>query len=386
MKVLFLDSHEPTSGISKGIENLTRILNGYDLDVVKYQSDAFKNYSSIEDFANEFKKEIAGSSLIISTGTFFWLKYFNKHFGVLSCLTEALSSGTPFIFQSVRGWENFFANDFNKELNSAIVSVFKLIGVQPTGKKVFTADSPTSVGGGASAFFRSGDNCFLNADILDATETILINQPNILSYERGAYPVVEVGPLHYLVDSGDLLTDLEIGSRPAVFVEVRNGNMKGFVIGGSFLRDGYESIGGYLPGIEQNEGPARSLVEKAISWKQKPQSAESKLYEDLFDLERGLGKILIARLPHHEAFLLKDAELRDLIEEVRNKWSRFSDLFTYSNAGEFSQAMSSIPAGARRYLSHPIRLEFEPEALHEGAVLRLRNAAKEVRKAVEKLR
>lgn len=83
--------------------------------------------------------------------------------------------------------------------------------------------------------------------------------------------------------------------------------------------------------------------------------------------------------------LLSQAELREIIESAVMNWPRIQDLFDYPDGAEFSKATSAIPGGARRYLSHPIRLNFEPEGLSPSAAEQLKNAAIEVRKAKDRL-
>lgn len=386
MKVLFLDAHEPGAPADDGISGLAAICQELGVEIVRYSNQYWRSFSRIEDFALRFKEDIERATLVISLGSFHWLKFFNSELGVNSFLRCAIKEGKPFIFQSVRGWEKHFSQLGKQPGSDAVQALYRLIGVTPTEMKVFTNDTPSVVGGGAVAYFRAGDNCFLNADVLGASDCILLTQANILGYDNGVYPVVETGPLHRLIDAGDWNTSLEVGLRPAVFVEVRNAQMKGFVIGGSFLRDGYDAAGGYVPGIENNLMAVRALLTKATSWVSKRQTFESKLYQDLYDLERGLGDILIARLPDYEIVLLRDAELRGIIDKVKENWTKVSDLFDYNDVAEFSRATSAIPAGARRYLSHPIRLNFEPQALGDAAVSQLSTAAATVRRARARLK
>lgn len=386
MKILFLDAYEPDTPADDGVSGLVEICRELEIEVVRYSNQHWNSFSRIEDFANKFKEDIERATLIMSLGSFHWPKFFNNELGVNSFLQDAIKEGKPFIFQSVRGWEKYFSKFGRQPGSDAVQPLFRLIGVTPTAMKVFTNDTPSDVGGGAVAYFRAGDNCFLNADVLGDSDSILLTQANILGFDNGVYPVVETGALHRLIDEGDWNTSLEVGLRPAVFVEVRKAQMKGFVIGGSFLRDGYDAMGGYVPGIESNLEAVRALLIKATSWTSRAQTFESKLYQDLYDLERGLGDILIARLPDYEVALLREAELREIIDKVRVNWKRVSDLFDYNEVGEFSRATSAIPAGPRRYLGHPIRLNFEPEALGDAAVSQLSTAAAAVRRARARLK
>ncbi|MEX0328911.1 MAG: hypothetical protein AB3N07_09330 [Ruegeria sp.] len=367
------------------ISALSTWCQAYDAEIVRYSIEEWRKYSGFEEFAREFKSVLDESVLLLGLGNYHWVKVFEDYFGVNERILDAIDAGKPFIFQTVRGYETFLHPSKAGAGNDSVRRLFEHVGVSPTPLKVFTNDAASPVGGGAVANFRAGDNCFLNADVLGECEKITMRQANILAFERGAYPVVETGPLHQLIDQGDWYAELDVGLRPAVFVEVRNLQKRGFVIGGGFLGDGYESISGFVPGVELNEKAAKALVDKALRWSVREQSFESSLYQDLHDFERGLGDILIARLPAHEVALLKQAELREIIQAVVLNWSKVCDLFDYSSAAEFSMATTSLPAGARRYLSHPIRLNFEPDGLGPTAIENLEKAAKEVRKSRRRL-
>ncbi|XHC10700.1 hypothetical protein ABWH98_24760 [Labrenzia sp. ac12] len=383
MKVLLLDSLEQSAGRISELSVLQDALKEHDAECICYSINGQMGVDP-GAFARQFKTDIDDAALIVGLGNYLWVKYFNDALGVYDHLINAISSGKPFVFQSVRGWEKFYAY-LEDPGNPFVRSLFKSVGVMPTPVKVFTDDSPTNVGGGAVAFFRAGDNCFLNADVLGETDELLLGQPNILNFERGVFPVVETGPLHELVDERDRFTKLQIDVRPAVFVEVRNAAMRGFFISGNLLRDGYDAIGGHVPGAEINKTAISALIEKALNWKKKGPSFEIALYQDLYDFERGLGNILRARLPDHESRLLAEAELRHLIDMACQNWRAISDLFDYANMAEFSHACSAIPAGVRRYVSHPIRLNYEPDAISPEAAQHLKKAAEAVRNATDRL-
>jgi hypothetical protein len=200
MKALFPDAHEPTASADSGISGLVDICRENGIDVVRYPSDHWKKFSQVEDFGDEFKRELREATLLLSLGSFYWLKFFGQVFGVNALIQDEIRDGKPFIFQSVRGWEKYFSKFGTQPGSEPIQALFRLMGVTPTPLQVFTNDAGSSVGGGAVAFFRAGDNCFLNADVLGDSDAILLHQPNILGFGRGVYPVVETGPLHQLID------------------------------------------------------------------------------------------------------------------------------------------------------------------------------------------
>ena len=386
MKIFSLDARKEGQSVDDGLSVLVEVCGELGVNLVCHPIDYWESYGHPDQMFSKFQREVEESSLLLSLGSFFWVKYFHAMPGFRSFMHSVICNGKPFIFQSVRGWETYYRNQPDTARNEEIRLLFRLVGVEPTQLKVFTDDYASAVGGGSSAYFRSGDNCFLNADVLGDSEAILLNQPNILAYEGGAFPVVETGALHELVNSGDQFDKLSVGLRPAVFVEVKSRDTKGFVIGGNLLGDGYDALDGFVPGAEKNVSAIRSLIKKAVGWSPRPQSFESKLYQDLHDFERGLGDILNDRLPDHETALIRQSNLREIIDKVVERWSLVSDLFDYSGSGEFSRATSAIPAGARRYLSHPIQLNYDPDGLDGPRANQLAQAAEAVRRARARLR
>jgi hypothetical protein len=337
--------------------------------------------STVAEFAETFKKDILTADLLVSTGNFSWLRFFGEGFGVQEAFCDAIRSGTQFIFEAPRAWDHNYGQHSQQPNSEYVREVFDVIGVKPTQYRVFTDDAASGVGGGAIGFFRSGDNCFLNADVLGECDSIVLGQANILDADRGAFPVVETGPLHVLVDHRDLLAPLAVGLRPAVFVEVKRDKMSGYVIGGRFFSDAYEAVGGMVPGIELNRPVVMALLRKIVGRKQQSTGFEIGVYRDLFDFERTLGDILIARLPRHEASLLKEASLTVLIQATLDSWDKVRDLFEPMDRAGFSKTTSAIPNGVRLYLCHPIKLNFNPGGISEASAQQLRLALQVVRTA-----
>lgn len=335
----------------------------------------------VTNFSKKFKDDLQEAELLIATGDFGWLRFFGETYGVYEAFNEAVRSGTQFIFQLPRAWDDNYREGSEQPNSAYIKHLFKTIGVTPTPYRVFTEDSPSEVGGGAVGSFRSGDNCFLNADVLGESDSIVLGFVNILAFERGVFPVVETGPLHYLVGQGDLHASLDIGLRPAVFVEVKRDGMSGYVIGGRFFSDSYEAAGGIVPGIELNRPAVMSLLKKVLNVRGQKTGFEVSTYQYLYDFERSLGDILIARLPTHEAALLKEASLTDLIRITLDNWKKVCDLFEPMDRAEFSKSTSAIPNGVRLFLCHPIKLNFSPNGISDLAAQQLRSASLVVRSA-----
>jgi hypothetical protein len=373
MKALSLD-WEPLIGLRECCEKI-----GIPLTEHQYNQNYVLEH--VAEFSKKFKEDLRESELLIATGDFAWLRFFGETYGVYEAFQEAIRSGTQFIFQLPRAWDDNYRVGSEQQNSDCIKRLFKTIGVTPTPYRVFTDDSPSDVGGGAIGSFRSGDNCFLNADVLGDSDTIVLGFVNIISFERGVFPVVETGPLHYLVGQGDLHASLDIGLRPAVFVEVRREEMSGYVIGGRFFSDSYEAVGGPVPGIELNRPAVMSLLRKVLNARRQQTGFEVSTYRDLYDFERSLGDILMARLPAHEAALLKEASLTDLIRTTLDNWKMVGDLFAPMARAEFSKSTSAIPNGVRLFLCHPIKLNFSPNGISELAAHQLRSASLVVRAA-----
>jgi hypothetical protein len=340
---------------------------------------------NVNDFSRKFKNDLQEADLLVASGDFSWLRFFGETHGVFDILLERVRSGTQFLFQLPRVWDQNYREDCNKPNSDFIKILLKTIGVAPTPYRVFTDDSPSEVGGGAVASFRSGDNCFLNADVLGDSDSIALGFVNILAFERGVFPVVETGPLHYLVDSGDLPAWLDIGLRPAVFVEVKRDGMRGYAVGGRFFSDPFQAVGGTVPGLELNKHAVISLLKKILNGTNEKTGFELGTYQDLYDFERNLGKILIARIPAYEAELLKEASLTELIQITLNNWPKVFDLFEPMGRADFSKSTSSIPNGIRLFLCHPIKLNFNPNGISKLAAQQLHAASQIVRAARSRL-
>ena len=385
-KILYLESNPRDTQFDHLITGLVKICNDLDFEIIRYREGEWEKYENFEEFATRFKKDIDEADCLMSQGYFRWLQFFGDTLDVATHFENAIKMGKPFIFQGPRAWEAHYQGPLLDKGNKLVQKIYKLLGLRPTKWRVFTRDAASPVGGGSVAYFRSGDNCFLNADIFGDIDSIVIKAPNIVSYESGVYPIVETGVLHYLTCPGDIRGTLETGLRPAVFVEIKNKDMKGFFISGNIFLDGYENLQGtYIPGIENNEMVVRALLEKVSSWDTNTQSSETAAYKDLFDLEKGLAEILLMRLPNYETALLAEAQLKDLIELGKVQWSNICDLFDYKNVEDFSKALAGIPAGARNYLCHPVKSEFKKIDFDGETFKQLSVAAEKVRVARGKL-
>lgn len=385
MKILFLDPIEKSDPTFGHLSAFRGLCQTHGIEFVTHAYEDWKTFPSIEAYAERFIQDIDDAAIVASTGSYFWAMFWANSLGVNAHLRKKIEEGLPFIFQSIRAWEKFFNEPHVIGGAEHVRNLFKTVGVHPTNLKVFTTDAASEVGGGAIGYFRSGDNCFLSADVFGDVDAIVLGSPNILTFDKGAYPAVETGPLHYLVDDGDFIAQGPDGLRPAVFVEVKDKTKRGFVIGGRFIGDAYDAVGGEVSGIETHEQAVAALIKKVVSWQTKPQTSESKLYQELYDLERGLGKILAARLPAHEAALLREKQLRDLLELAATYWQKIEDLFDYPDRTSFIRATSAIPKGSRHFIGHPIRFNYEPEAVSPQAEDQLRNAASAVRSALASL-
>lgn len=156
-QILFLDTFYPDSPSGHGSNMFDEYGRDSGFSVLRFPIDAHAQFSSIDKFADNFKKHLTDCDLFVSRGDFHWLKLFGDYFHVNQMVLDAITDGKPFLFQSVRGWENYFSKHALPH-TKYVQDVFRLVGVIPTPLKVFTNDTPSAVGGGAVAYFRAGDN------------------------------------------------------------------------------------------------------------------------------------------------------------------------------------------------------------------------------------
>ena len=143
-----------------------------------------------------------------------------------------------------------------------MAKLLKHLSVLPTLNRVFSiVDAHHDHSSGASCWFRSGDGCLMNPQILNGVDKVLITSANEIEYFDGVFPLIQTGPGHFLVDERDLRVRPKLGHRPAVAVERRTDDEFAIVIAGDACRDTVETLGGLLHGFDENQQLMVRLVD-----------------------------------------------------------------------------------------------------------------------------
>jgi hypothetical protein len=202
----------------------------------------------------------------------------------------------------------------------------------------------------------------------------------LIDYDPELFPIIEASPLHFFVDPGDLRTSGNLGQRNAIAVR-RSRNKECLIIfAGAFLNDRSRTLGGMIPGIEDNLALAENLIDLLSSKARNKSDHISTAYELLRELEATLGKFIRNVL----ASCSVDGNFSELIPEnirvklmtkdgvmdyslatyiqlvgiLKDQWSQFERHFAAA-AGrsvkreEVTKPLFEINTGQRIYLAHP---------------------------------
>jgi hypothetical protein len=314
---------------------------------------------------------VESADVILCFGNYFWFMYCQNIPEFSKLIDQKLNSGTPFFLEFVRAAEGLQRD----QIHSSVGQFLRRLGVIATQNRIFSdLDAHLDHMSGGSCWFRSEDGCLINPQILGGVDKILLTHANELQHFEDVFPVVQIGPSHYLVDERDLVLNRQLGYRSSVAVERRTETEFALVFAGDIARDTRQTFGGLLHGFAENE----KVVTKVIDHLARSIDSEEKrsliAYEKLSRLERRLGELISEVLRRHlgneniynafpgqvlenirkgEGHDYSQANYRDLLNIVWYNWEdAFSPLFDISRT-QLKKTLERINYGLRRYLAHP---------------------------------
>jgi hypothetical protein len=351
-----------------------------------WRFDQFSVQQSRNDLKNFIPKVLdslgnADAIVGFSPGFQFFFRYFHRCGEFYPLLLEKLRGRTPLYLEVIRPTESFWNGSPEHE---DIVNLFYQLQILPTDHKIFNRLDSHSDNPWYSAWFRRADRCFINPDILGNRHDVLISMANVLEYGDDVYPVVELGPLHFLVDRGDNIVERNLSDRPAVFLESRSLSYA-LVVSGHLARDPFQTIGGEMThGYDENESIVRNLITRITAKSDSRENRRENAFRLLVGIERRLGRLVqqilsekLGRTDHSsiDAFFPEkvldnltkysegkpdyaQATFDDLTKILFHNWDDFAEIFgsTKSNLKRLLQTVNYRP---RRYLAHPHRAECE---------------------------
>jgi hypothetical protein len=255
--------------------------------------------------------------------------------------------------------------------------------------------------------YNDEEGCFNDHQLLDGVEKITGRTAYLLDYEAGSFPIIEASPLHFLVDpKSDFFASGIPGRRNVVGIRHRTGRATQIVLSADFLRNGYDSFGGYVSGIEQNERFAEHIIDFLEEQIRAPNRARDSAYDLFAELERLLGQFVYDVLIKESStgsidlFLSRDlkkhlvdrksgkinyanAYYSDIVSMLKSNWSKFSKYFgDQSDEVSVIDSLLRLNKEQRRLLAHPHKAHQLGFMFTESDILVLKHALRTVRSAV----
>ncbi|MEQ9695935.1 hypothetical protein [Shimia sp. SDUM112013] len=409
MKIFFLDVYE------KPHDEKTRVEGFWELAAREFGASLarFPLFTSDMDNVAYCKRVIEAleeSEAVVGLTNKELITTFGDGYGFFSKLIEKIKEGTPFLLQSIRDWERYFSPRGGGQLEhyQYVRELYKHIEVFPTPTKVFSTDRHKDDWSDSSVWFRAGDSCFLNSELLGGREEALLSQANLLEYGRGCFPLIETGLLHYFVGPGDFLEQRPVGEKNVVAVERHFQKQNGLVFSGDFAQDRRRLSGGWQSGFDENEEMVRSVLKYIAKRADTAENRSQEAYRVFSDLERQLSLLVhkalnaysnrLALLSYIEQDVIDELPLRDgvpdtsyltylnLVNLLLKNWARFLPLFHPQSKTLVKKSLQGVNYGIRRYVAHPHRAEFEGYAFRKEDIQKLKVARKMVVEALSKCR
>ncbi|MBM2324207.1 MULTISPECIES: hypothetical protein [Marivita] len=344
------------------------------------------------DFYNRLLDEVRTADIILGFGDYTWFKYCSgMGSDFVELMEKRLVEGCPFYLQLIRTGSEISLG----QLEPTFMRFLRRLEIIPSDRKVFSRiDSHLAHQSGGSVWFNKDDKSILNPQLFKGINRILISQVNTVDYVGDVFPIVQIGPTHFEVDSGDNLVNRPLGDRAAVAVERRTDSEFAIVICGEFSRDPVETLGGVVHGIDENEVAVRQILFQIDQAADAPDNRAVIAFREFSKLERALGSLIQSRLvleangePIHSYFperVLKNtftegrydyslANYSDLILILSENWHLFSPFFDISKS-KIKAALSSINFGPRRHIAHPHKALLDEYKFPESDLIKIRSA------------
>ncbi len=382
MKILMLDLFEPEFTEKDRVAGFWNLAETeFDASIIRIP--LLQMGGDPEAYREAALSGLKQAEVIVSLGNMMLVQAFGQNYGFFDLLKEKIAGGTPFFFQFSRAWERYYNPHGGGRMsqNTTVRELFRFVGVSPTPIKVFSTDTHESDWSGASTWFRAGDDLFTYPEIFGGIQKILLTGANLLRYGDGCFRLVEVGPLHELVDDEDKFTNLPADQRKVVAVVRDHEKQKGLIFGGNLASDRTKLVGGWRSGFDENEEVVRSVLKYLAHRADTAENRSQEAYK-LFDrLERELSRLVFRKFdatndPNKILLVIPEEVAKklpifkgsrdpsyltylNLVDLVLKNWERFSPLFAPNSKSVTKKALQSVNYGVRRYVAHPHRAESE---------------------------
>jgi hypothetical protein len=333
---------------------------------------------------------------------------------MLQIIGDKASKGCPILFQAIgaryRIDQNIAPDGFE--------SLLRGFGCNPMDVKVgsnlyATAEHQSPY----VCEFNVADDCFNDPQLFEGIDRIVGSAAYLLDYEPASFPILEVSPLHFLVDGkSDFFTSGVPGRRNALATRKRTGLGTQIILSVDVLRNGYESLGGHVAGVNQNQLFAARLIDFLDNESRVPNRNRDDAYDLFAALERMLGqfvydvlspksndntidKFLPERVKNNirnkltQKLEYSRAYYADIVSILRENWSEFELYFnsngTANDRSSVSKLLFSVNDAQRVNLAHPHRAHQLGIKFGENDISILKTAVSLVRNAnfsFEKLR
>jgi len=315
---------------------------------------------------------VDSADILLCFGDFFWFKFCD---GVgpelIERIEKKLREGTPLFMQLIRVAEGLKTGQHSSKL-TRLLRHLELI---PTVNKIFSdVDANNSHCSGSSIWLRHSDGCLMNPQVLRGIEKVLIASANELEYFDNAFPLIQVGDTHFLVDDEDNCVAQKIGHRATVAVERRTDTELAIIIAGDVARDKFETVGGIIDGITEN----REFITRIIEHLSASVGDEEKRMMDAYKLfnsiERNLSiivtEVISKKTNGHISSAIPEtvrqnigdkdgtinfarASFDDITKILYENWDEFADVFGSATKKPIRKHFEKINHGVRRHLMHP---------------------------------
>lgn len=320
---------------------------------------------------------VAEAEIIICLGDYVTLRQVGSDAPrLLQRIKEKASEGCPILFQ-VGGMRHSLTT---KQAPEGMEDLLRSFGCNPTDTKVGSELLATSSHSSPYVCeFNNEDNSLNDPELFDGVHKLVGHGAYLLDYEAGSFPIIEASPLHFLVDGkSDFFTSGIPGRRNAVAVRRRRGRELQILLSVSLLKEGYESPGGYVAGIQENREFAANLIDFIDKEARSKERDRADAYDRFATLERMLGQfvydVLIRKsssnsldefLPERvrkklwdekiQRFVYSNAYFADIIEILRDNWPAFEAYFD-EDRSTVSKRLFGVNGAQRINLAHPTKL------------------------------
>lgn len=382
MKIFFLDVYEAPDHEKSRIEGFWRLAES-EFDATLVRLPLYTRAMDNVAYCNNAVAALEDAEAIVGLGNKHLVNSFENAYNFNNLLKEKIDDGTPFFLQSIRDWERYFHphGGGRAEHHRYVRELYKHIEVSLTPTKVFSGDAHETDWSGASIWFRSGDGCFINSEILGGNDKVLLSQANLLGYDRGCYPLIEVGPLHQFVGAGDFFEPRPVGERCVVAIERQFKKQNGLVFSGNLALDRTELMGGWQSGFDENEKVVSAILNYLGKRADTSVNRSQEAYRLFSELERQLSRLVhkglgaysnrILLLEFIDEEVLRGLPVREripdtsyltylnLVNLMLGNWDRFKDILQPNSKTLTKKTLQSLNYGVRRYVAHPHRVEFD---------------------------